>query len=138
MTVARPILPASCCFRRGSFLTAVPGWISSSILKIICISAWTVAARCRSPFCCVPSACRRKKFSRPSTISTPSTCLPRAHTSSWCLIACVAKSPVSTSPHRMESSSLPATSGSLRSIFASLIRAVSRPCRYRTISCSAG
>jgi DNA-directed RNA polymerase subunit beta len=36
--------------------TAAPGWTSSSTPRTSCTSAWTVAARCRSPSCSRPLA----------------------------------------------------------------------------------
>ena len=46
-TAARPTARASCCTAPASFLTAAPGWTSSSTRRTRCSPVSTVAASCR-------------------------------------------------------------------------------------------
>jgi len=55
-TRAKPTARASCCSRPASSLTVAPGSTSNSTPRTCCISASTVAARCRSRSCSRPLA----------------------------------------------------------------------------------
>ena len=52
---------ASCCTAPASFLTAVPGWTSSSTRRTRCSPASTAAASCRCRCCCARSATTTKR-----------------------------------------------------------------------------
>jgi DNA-directed RNA polymerase beta subunit len=112
---------ASCCSRRGSFRTAVPGWTSSSTPRTSCFSVSIVAARCRSRSSSRHSVIRPSKSSNRSSSSMRSTFSTKAPNSRWCLNACAARSPAlifPTSPGRPSSprtsASRPSTSATSR------------------------
>src|SRR5210317_201895 len=67
-TRVRPIRLVSCSTQHVLSLTVVLGSTSSLTRKILCSCVSTVVVSCRQLSCCVHSAIRRRRSSKPSLI----------------------------------------------------------------------